>query len=67
MLTSQVLQILIFCVPFYDFLDKIAQKAAHRFKSDTPVIDAMYVFILPITASWLTALQDHVHARVQDN
>ena len=40
-LTPQVLQILIFCVPFYDFLDKIAQKAPHHFKSDTPVIDAM--------------------------
>jgi ubiquitin carboxyl-terminal hydrolase 10 len=40
-LTFQVLQILIFCVPFYDFLDKIALKATHQFKSDTPVIDAM--------------------------
>jgi ubiquitin carboxyl-terminal hydrolase 10 len=41
LLIFQVLQILIFCVPFYDFLDKIAQKATHQFKSDTPVIDAM--------------------------
>ena len=37
----QVLQVLIFCVPFYEFLDRISRKAAHSFKGDTPVIDAL--------------------------
>lgn len=32
---------LVFCIPFYDFLDKVAQKAAHAFKSTTPLVDAM--------------------------
>jgi len=37
----QVLQVLIFCIPFFDFLDQVSKKAAHSFKSETPLIDAM--------------------------
>lgn len=37
----QVLQILVFCIPFYEFLDRVGQRAPHNFKSDTPLIDAM--------------------------
>jgi hypothetical protein len=37
----QVLQVLIFCAPFYNFLDQISKKAAYSFKSETPLIDAM--------------------------
>lgn len=40
----QVLQILAFCVPFYQFLDYIGHRATHSFKSDVPLIDATYVF-----------------------
>jgi hypothetical protein len=40
-LPLQVLQILVFCIPFYEFLDRVGQRAAHSFKSDTPLIDAM--------------------------
>lgn len=38
---AQVLQILLFCVPFYSFLDSVGKRAAHSFKSDTPMLDAM--------------------------
>jgi len=38
---SQVLQVLIFCAPFFDFLDQVSKKKAHSFKSDTPLLDAM--------------------------
>jgi hypothetical protein len=38
---SQVLQVLVSCVPFYSFLDQVGKRAAHSFKSDTPLIDAM--------------------------
>ena len=38
---EQVLQILLYCVPFYDFLDSVGKRAAHSFKSDTPLVDAM--------------------------
>ena len=39
--SDQVLQILVFCVPFYNFLDQVGKQAAHSFKSDTPLVDAM--------------------------
>ena len=39
--SSQVLQMIVFCVPFYNFLDRIARRAAHTFKSDTPMVDAL--------------------------
>jgi hypothetical protein len=40
---QQVLQVLVFCVPFYDFLEQVGRNAAHSFKSETPILDAMYV------------------------
>ncbi len=36
---------LLFCVPFYDFLDQVAKRAAHSFKSETPLVDAMIMFL----------------------
>ncbi|KAK3996698.1 hypothetical protein QBC44DRAFT_137151 [Cladorrhinum sp. PSN332] len=42
---NSVLQVLIYCLPFYDFLDQVGKKAAHSFKSDTPLIDAMIMFM----------------------
>lgn len=40
-----MLQVLVFCLPFYDFLAKVAQRAPHAFKSGTPLIDAMILFM----------------------
>ncbi|KAI9807513.1 MAG: hypothetical protein M1825_005453 [Sarcosagium campestre] len=42
---NSVLQILIYCAPFYDFLDQIGKRAAHNFKSDTPLLDALIMFM----------------------
>ncbi|KAI3322437.1 cysteine proteinase [Xylariaceae sp. AK1471] len=42
---NSVLQVLIFCIPFYDFLDQVSKKAAYSFKSETPLIDAMVMFL----------------------
>ncbi|KAI4194576.1 MAG: hypothetical protein LQ346_003653 [Caloplaca aetnensis] len=39
--TPQVLQILVFCVPFYDLLERLGRRAAHSFRSETPLVDAM--------------------------
>ncbi|KAL9614094.1 MAG: hypothetical protein Q9167_001379 [Letrouitia subvulpina] len=38
---NSVLQMLVFCVPFYDFLDRISKQAAYSFKNETPLVDAM--------------------------
>ncbi|KAK9782827.1 putative USP domain-containing protein [Seiridium cardinale] len=42
---NSVLQVLIFCMPFYDFLDQVSKKAAHSFNSETPLIDAIIMFM----------------------
>ncbi|KAF7677315.1 cysteine proteinase [Alternaria burnsii] len=42
---NSILQVLLFCVPFYDFLDQVAKRAAHSFKSETPLVDAMIMFL----------------------
>ncbi|CAI4215265.1 unnamed protein product [Parascedosporium putredinis] len=42
---NSVLQVLLFCTPFYDFLDQVSKNAVHSFKSETPLIDAMIVFM----------------------
>ncbi|KAH7026276.1 uncharacterized protein B0I36DRAFT_249078 [Microdochium trichocladiopsis] len=42
---NSVLQALIFCLPFYAFLDEVSKKAAYSFKSETPLIDAMIMFM----------------------
>ncbi|KAM0382252.1 hypothetical protein ACHAPZ_005868 [Fusarium culmorum] len=42
---NSVLQVLMFCLPFYDFLNQISKRAVHSFKSDTPLIDAMIMFM----------------------
>ena len=38
---NAVLQVLLFCVPFYDFLENVSKNATHSFKSETPMMDAM--------------------------
>lgn len=36
---------LIFCTPFYSFLDQVRQQTVHSMKSDTPLIDSMIMFM----------------------
>lgn len=38
---NSVLQVLVFCIPFYDFLEVVGKNAKHSFKSETPLIDVM--------------------------
>ncbi|KAG6008028.1 hypothetical protein E4U54_008754 [Claviceps lovelessii] len=42
---NSILQVLVFCTPFYDFLEQLRQKAAHNFKSETPLVDILVVFM----------------------
>ncbi|KAK5109568.1 hypothetical protein LTR62_006919 [Meristemomyces frigidus] len=42
---NSILQILVFCAPFYDFLDQVRQRTIHSMKSDTPLVDAMLMFM----------------------
>ncbi|RDW69069.1 mRNA-binding ubiquitin-specific protease UBP3 [Aspergillus mulundensis] len=42
---NSVLQILISCVPFYQFMDHIGKRASHSFHSDFPMVDALIMFM----------------------
>ncbi|EME38951.1 hypothetical protein DOTSEDRAFT_75600 [Dothistroma septosporum NZE10] len=42
---NSILQVLVFCVPFYSFLDQVRQRTVHSLKSDTPLVDAMIMFV----------------------
>ncbi|KAL1846243.1 hypothetical protein Daus18300_014317 [Diaporthe australafricana] len=44
---NSVLQLLLYCTPFYNFLDQVRKNVVHSFKtsSKTPLIDAMIGFI----------------------
>ncbi|KAG9238417.1 hypothetical protein BJ875DRAFT_48322 [Amylocarpus encephaloides] len=56
---NSVLQVLVSCTPFFSFLDQVAKRAAHSFKSDTPLIDAMIIFMreYPVIDSAVTVEQ----------
>ena len=36
---------LVFCAPFYNFLDQVRQRTVHSIKSDTPLVDATIMFM----------------------
>jgi ubiquitin carboxyl-terminal hydrolase 10 len=42
---EQILQVLVFCTPFYNFLDQVRQRTVHSMKSATPLVDAMIMFM----------------------
>ncbi|SMY29932.1 unnamed protein product [Zymoseptoria tritici ST99CH_1A5] len=42
---NSILQVLVFCAPFYSFLDQVRQRTVHSMKSDTPLVDAMIMFM----------------------
>ncbi|KAI9883315.1 MAG: hypothetical protein M1823_004919 [Watsoniomyces obsoletus] len=42
---NSILQVLLFCAPFYQFLEQIAKRSTHSFKDDTPLLDAFVLFL----------------------
>ncbi|EXJ91730.1 hypothetical protein A1O3_00280 [Capronia epimyces CBS 606.96] len=65
---NSVLQVLVFCMPFYDLLAKVAQRAPHAFKSDTPLIDAVILFIqeYPVICSAKSVEQLRLRLKAED-
>ncbi|KAI1492552.1 hypothetical protein F5X96DRAFT_373059 [Biscogniauxia mediterranea] len=63
---NSVLQVLIFCIPFYDFLDQVSKKAAHSFKSETPLIDAMIMFMREYKAIDSAVSVDQLRRRLKN-
>ncbi|KAK6520393.1 hypothetical protein TWF506_000657 [Arthrobotrys conoides] len=42
---NSILQALLFCGPFFLFLDAVSRNVVHNFKNETPLIDAMIMFM----------------------
>ncbi|KAI9815757.1 MAG: Ubiquitin carboxyl-terminal hydrolase 10 [Pycnora praestabilis] len=64
---NSVLQMLVFCVPFYEFLDQVGKRAAHSFKSDTPLIDAMIMFMREYLVIDAAVSVDRLRMRLKDS
>jgi ubiquitin carboxyl-terminal hydrolase 10 len=64
---NSILQVLLFCVPFYDFLDQVAKRAVHSFKSETPLVDAMIMFLHDFKMIDSAATVDQLRLRLKGN
>ncbi|KAK1756865.1 hypothetical protein QBC47DRAFT_443479 [Echria macrotheca] len=62
---NSVLQALVFCIPFFDFLDQVGRKAAYSFKSDTPLLDAMILFMREFKAIDSAVSVDQLRRRLK--
>lgn len=62
---NSVLQILVFCLPFYDFISKVADRAPHTFKSDTPLVDAIIMFVREYAVICSASSVDNLRLRLK--
>ncbi|KAL1952492.1 hypothetical protein VTO42DRAFT_5188 [Malbranchea cinnamomea] len=64
---NSILQILVFCVPFYDFLDRVGRRAVHSFRSDVPLIDAMILFMREFRVIDAASSVEQLRLRLKQN
>ncbi|KAI9708842.1 MAG: hypothetical protein M1828_002665 [Chrysothrix sp. TS-e1954] len=63
---NSILQILVYCTPFHEFLNEISKRSAHSFKSETPFIDAMIMFMREYNTIDSAATQEQLRLRLKD-
>ncbi|KAI9790491.1 MAG: hypothetical protein M1833_001930 [Piccolia ochrophora] len=63
---NAILQVLIFCVPFYTFLQHIGKSAVHQFKSETPMLDALIMFMREFAVIDSAVSVDQLRMRLKD-
>ncbi|KAH8726876.1 hypothetical protein GQ44DRAFT_612868 [Phaeosphaeriaceae sp. PMI808] len=64
---NSILQVLLFCVPFYEFLDQVAKRAVHSFKSETPLVDALIMFMRDFKLIDTAASIEQLRLRLKGN
>lgn len=64
---NSVLQILVSCVPFHQFLDHVGKRAAHSFHNDMPLIDAMIMFMREFNVIDAAASEEQLRLRLKPN
>ncbi|GME64305.1 Peptidase C19 ubiquitin carboxyl-terminal hydrolase 2 [Neofusicoccum parvum] len=63
---NSILQTLVFCIPFFDFLDQVGKRAAYSFKSETPLLDAMIMFMREFPVIDSAVSQEQLRLRLKD-
>ncbi|KAE8157529.1 hypothetical protein BDV40DRAFT_45205 [Aspergillus tamarii] len=64
---NSVLQILVSCAPFYQFLDHIGRRASHSFQSDFPMIDALIMFMKEFRVIDAAHSEEQLRLRLKPN
>ncbi|KAL2863792.1 mRNA-binding ubiquitin-specific protease UBP3 [Aspergillus lucknowensis] len=64
---NSVLQILVSCVPFYQFLDHLGKRASHSFQSDSPMVDALIMFMKEFRVIDAADNEDQLRMRLKPN
>lgn len=64
---NSVLQILVSCTPFYQFLDHLGRRAVHTFHSDLPLIDAMIMFMKEFRVIDAATSEEQLRLRLKPN
>lgn len=64
---NSVLQILVSCVPFHQFLDYVGRRAAHSFQSNVPLIDAMIMFVREFRVIDAATSEEQLRMRLKPN
>ena len=64
---NSVLQILVSCVPFHQFLDYVGRRAAHSFHSDMPLVDALIMFMREFRVIDAATSEEQLKMRLKPN
>lgn len=64
---NSVLQILVFCVPFHQFLDFVGRRATHSFQSKEPLIDSLIMFMREFRAIDTATSEEQLRMRLKPN
>ncbi|EAW08021.1 mRNA-binding ubiquitin-specific protease UBP3 [Aspergillus clavatus NRRL 1] len=64
---NSVLQILVSCVPFYQFLDHVGKRATHSVQSEFPVVDAMIMFMREFRVIDAAHSEEQLRLRLKPN
>ncbi|KAJ5105203.1 hypothetical protein NUU61_002550 [Penicillium alfredii] len=64
---NSVLQVLVSCVPFYQFLDHVGRRASHSFQSDLPLIDSMIMFMREFRVIDAANSEEQLRLRLKPN
>ena len=64
---SQVLQVLIALPLFWTFLDQVGKRATHSFKNETPLLEAMIMFMREFKIIDSAISAEQLRLRLKDN